>query len=206
VTIGTLATVGAHDKTYKAQEIKSVLQDATKLWNFDFEFTPQKVFNTYAAIGSQRPSIVFEHPGNIIALQSPLDATNIKNRIYVLGSGSGSGDGANVKVQVDDPNSQLNYWVREERINYSDVEDTDALTAHGNAELAAWSFPFEIPTIDVTGNVAPYVTDYGIGDYVQLRCRRYKTLSQINGMFRIEKRTITIDDNDNETVRLYLSK
>lgn len=204
VTIGAIASLSTHDKTWKATQIKEALKRCAELYNFDFEFTHDKVFNIYSKLGSNRPEVIFEYPGNIRVLGAPLDATNIKNRVHVLGSGSGSE--GNIKVTVDDTASQVNYKLREERLNYSDVEDTTDLTNHGNIELAAWSFPFEIPTIEVDGLLAPYVTDYGIGDYVKVKAGRYRTLESINGMYRVEKREIMIDDNDNEMVRLYLSR
>lgn len=206
VTIGTLATVGAHDKTFKAVRIDEAIKRSAELFDFDFEFTHDKVFNTYAAIGSRRPDITFKYPGNILSIDSPLDATNIKNRVYVLGSGSGSGGGSNVKVQRDSAVSQTDYKVREERLNYSDVEDEDDLANHGDVELDAWSVPFEIPTITVDGKVAPFVTDYGIGDYVKVECNVFGMLRGINGFFRVERRVIKLDKDDNETVTLYLSR
>ena len=203
VTIGSLATVGAHDKTFKSEKLQDAIERGCELFDFDHEFTYDKVFNTYSSIGSRRPEIVFEYPGTIRAIRAPIDATNLKNRIYVLGSGAG--DQGNATVQVDDANSQINYKVREERLNFSDVEDLTDLTNHGNSELSAWSYPFQIPGLEVDGNLPPYVTDYGIGDYVNVKCNNYAMLRQINGMYRIEKREILIDENDRETIRLYMS-
>lgn len=204
VTIGTLATVGPHEKTFKAVKVKEAIQTAAQLFDFDFEFTPDKVFNTYISIGSQRPEMIFEYPGNITQLGSPKDGTNLVNHVDVLGSGSGTQ--GNVKQPVDDFISQANYRLREERVNYSDVEDLDALADYGQAYLDAWSTPLHVPDITVDGNVAPFVTDYGIGDWVVVRCRAYASMKSLNGLFRIEKREIAIDENDSETVTLYVTQ
>lgn len=203
VTIGSLATVGTHDKTFKATNIKEALQRGCELFDFDMEFTHDKVWNTYTSLGSQRPEIVFEYPGSIRTLNAPIDATNIKNRVYVLGSGSGT-EGS-IRVQVDNAASQVDYLIREARTSFSDVEDTTDLTNHGETELEAWATPFQIPTLEVDGNIEPFVTDYKVGDYVEVRSRQYQLLAGINGMFRIEKRDILIDENDRETIRLYLT-
>ncbi|WP_139184494.1 phage tail protein [Arthrobacter sp. ok909] len=206
VTIGTLATVGVHDRTYLDDEIKDSIQKLTKVQvaPFDFEFTYNKVFNTYAAIGSQRPELVFEYPGNIRSFRLPLDGTMTANHIRVLGSGSGT-DGS-ARVTVDDTNSQINYKVLEDKLLESSTIDTATLTEQGNAELAAVATPFEIPTISVNGNVAPFVTDYHIGDYVTVKIGGYGLTSNINAMYRIERIDLSIDENDNEDVRLYLSR
>lgn len=205
VTVGTLATVGNHDRTYLDDEIKDSIQNLTKVQvaPFDFEFTYNKVFNTYAAIGSKRPELVFEYPGNIRSFDLPLDGTLTANRIRVLGSGSGT-DGS-ARVTVDDTNSQINYKVLEDKLLESSTIDTATLTEQGNAELAAVATPFEVPTISVNGNLFPYVTDYHIGDYVSVKIGGY-SLTSVNALFRIEKIDLSIDENDNEDVRLYLSR
>lgn len=202
VTIGTLATVGVHDRTYLDDEIKDSLQKLTKVQvaPFDFEFTYNKVFNTYASIGSQRPELIFEYPGNIRGYRLLLDGSLTANHIRVLGSGSGT-DGS-ARVTVDDTNSQINYGVLEDKLLESSTIDTATLTEQGNAELAAVAMPFEVITLQVNGNIFPYVTDYHIGDYVKVLIRD----EGINAMYRLEKIDLAIDENDNEDVRLYLSR
>jgi hypothetical protein len=202
VTIGNLATVGTHDRTYRDDEIKDSLQRLTRVQvaPFDFEFTHDKVFNTYASIGSQRPELIFEFPGNIRAYDLSLDGSITANHLRVLGSGSGTEGSA--RVTVDDLQSQINYGVLEDKLLLSSVTDPDTLTDNGNAELAAVSTPFEILTIQVNGNVAPFVTDYKIGDYVQVVIHE----ENIHAMYRVERIDLTIDENDNEDVRLYLSR
>lgn len=206
VTMGVMATVGDHDRTYRRTNIKDALQALTRVQTnaFDFEFTYDKVFNTYESIGSNRPDIIFEFPGNIKSIGVPLDATGVANQIIVLGSGFG--EEAAIQVTVDDEASQLNYKLRQKIITPNSVQEADTLTDHGNAELSAWSVPFELPSIEVDGNLVPYVGDYGIGDRVRVRIENYKMLEHIDAVYRIEKIDISVDDNDNENVKLYLSR
>lgn len=206
VTIGTLATVGTHDRTYIEDEIKDSLQRLTRVQvaPFDFEFTHDKVFNTYDRLGSDRPDVIFEYPGNIKRLRSPRDATGLANSIRVQGSGSGTTAAA--RAVRDDTTSQTNYKVREKKLLESSTIEVATLEDDGDAELAGWAFPFEVPIPVVDGNVVPYVTDYGIGDYVKFVSKRYAILSHLNGMFRVEKRVITIDEDDNEEVQLMVTQ
>lgn len=206
VTIGSLATVGTHDRVYDEVEIKQLLQNLTtvQVAPFDFEFTHDKVFNTYAAIGSQRPELIFRYPGNIKSIDSPLDATNLVNSIRVLGSGSGSDAAA--RAVVDDTASQNDYKVREAKLLESDVTLADTLVEHGIAYLNSWSRPFEVPQLRVDGNLFPYITDYGIGDYISVEISHSDTLKHINAMYRIERIDIGIDEDDNEDIQLFLSR
>lgn len=206
VTIGTMATVGVHDRTYARTNIKDALQNLTQVQTnpFDFDFTYNKVFNTYAQIGSQRPDIIFEYPGNIKDFRVPLDATELANSIIVLGSGFGTDAAAT--VTVDDTGSQANYKVREKVILESSTESTTVLTEDGRIALATWSTPTEVPQIDVDGNKAPFITDYGIGDYVLVRFVGHKWLDHISTFFRVEKFVLTVDQDDNEVISLSLSR
>jgi hypothetical protein len=204
ITIGSLATVGVHDITYKAENIKDVIQANAAQFNFDFEFTHDKVFNTYAALGSVRPEIIFEYPGNIREFGAPEDGTRLANHVTALGSGSGTQ--GNIRAVSEDADSQLDYKLRQDRINVSGVEDEADLQRHADVHRDTWSRPFEVPDLTVDGNIAPFVTDYRIGDYVTVQCKQFRSLEHINGLYRIEKRQIEIDENDNETVKLYVSK
>lgn len=206
VTIGSMATVGPHDRTYRRTNIKDALQALTKVQTnpFDFEFTYDKVFNTYATLGSNRPEIIFEYPKNIKDFKVPVDATGLANQIIVLGSGIGE-LAANQEI-VEDLGSQLNYKLRQKIITPNSVQESGTLIDHGNAELAAWAYPFELPSIVVDGNLAPYIGDYQLGDYVKVKLGKYQMIEHIDTMYRIEKIDIQIDDNDNESIRLYLSR
>lgn len=205
VTQGSLATLGTYSRQYQNVRIKDALQDLTKLQTaFDFEFTYDKIFNTYAAIGTRRPEIIFEYPGNVMSITSTLDATSIANKLYILGSGIGQE--AAVQIESDDLNSQANYKVREKPIILSDVLDSGTLGDYGQAQLAAWGIPFEVPVIEYDGSVGPAVTDYRIGDYVSVRTKGFDLTAQLNGFYRAENLDLTIDENDNEDVKLSLGQ
>lgn len=206
ITIGNLATVGVHDRTHQRTNIKEALQNLTNVQTnpFDFDFTYDKVFNTYPQIGSQRPDIIFEYPGNIKSARIPLDGTGLANSIIVLGSGFGTDAAAT--ATANDTGSQANYKVREKVVLENNTESTTTLQEDGQIELALWSTPSEVPQITVNGNVAPFITDYGIGDYVLVRIVGHKWLDHINTYYRVEKYSLTVDKDDVETIQLSLSR
>lgn len=206
ITIGTLATVGVHDRTYKRTNLKDALQALTKVQTapFDFEFTYDKTFNTYAQLGSQRPEIIFEYPNNIKQISVPNDASGTANEIIALGSGFGIESQAT--ATVDSAGSQATYKLRQKIITSNGTDNSDnGLTDAANAELATWAFPFELPDITVNGNVAPFITDYRIGDRVRIKINGYSMLNHVNNFYRIEKIELDVDEADNESIRLFVS-
>lgn len=205
VTIGLLATPGLHDRTYRRTNIKDLIQNFGDLQTgaFDHQFTYNKVFNTYTRIGNNRPDVIFEYPGNIISFRIPRDSTRLANQIIALGSGNG--EETQTQVTVNDTSSQLSYALRQRVITPNSVSTVATLTDHANAEKAAYAYPMQLPYIVVDGNKAPFITDYGIGDYVRVRIGQYRLYRNIDALFRVEAIDLDVDDNDSERIVLTLS-
>ena len=207
ITIGPVqATVGTGDRTYQRTNLKDAIQafGDLKLGGFDHQFTYDKQFNTYTTLGSNRPDVVFQYPGNIKSLDLPDDGTGLANEVTALGSGIGSD--AVVSVVASDLPSQTDFKLRQKIVQSNGTDNTDGgVTDEANAQLTAWSQGVEVPILIVDGNKGPAVGDYWVGDYVQVNLSGYKSLEHINGMFRIEKLDVTIDKDDNEEVRVYVS-
>jgi hypothetical protein len=207
VTIGNLAAGNTHDETYKRENIKAAIQAQTKRQTdpIDIEITADKVFNSYSQIGSQRPDVLFEYPGNLKpGSVVPSDATDLANRVIVLGSGFG--ELALAQTVVEDLGSQANYKVREEVVLSNAKDDVAELEDDGRTVLAARAFPMQVPRLKVDGNKPPYITDYGIGDWVMVRINGYQWLRHINALYRVEKFVLTVDEDDNENIDLQVSR
>lgn len=207
VTIGTLPALSvSRVRNYPVQTVvKEAIQNLTKLESgtFDFEFTADKVFNTYETLGSRRDDIVFTYPGNIKRLVSPLDASNLANVVSWYGAGSGEAALVHTYEHADSMN---NYKAWEALKTDSSISQDSTLLQHAVAYANTWAWPFEIPAIEVDGNAAPFITDYGIGDYIKVDLSAHEILSHVNGYFRIEKIELAIDDEDNESVKISLSQ
>jgi hypothetical protein len=202
----TGGSTSLYDKTYSRTRIKDALQDMTNLQvsPIDIEFTHNKVFNTYSFIGSNRPDIVFEFPGNIMELGIEEDGTDMTNE--VIGVGAGAADGTQARYDAEDIPSQTTFQLRQDVFNSNATDNSDnGLTDGAEAVKVAKANPIKIPALKVNGNIPPYVTDYRIGDRVQVKVTGYPSVSDINGMYRIEKINIHIDDDDNEEVTLEVS-
>lgn len=209
ITQGTLVTLPeTYSRKYQNVPIRSGLKDLTELQlAFDMEITPDKVFNTYVAIGSIRPEIEFQYPGNIKRIGAPIDPSNIANQLYLLGSGIGQS--AQTYLPSGDAGSQANYKVREKSVILSDVLDSGTLADYGHRELESWKSPLQVPTINFVAGVngAPQTTDIHIGDYVGAYAHSGSSfIDSINGLYRIETIDIQPDGNDVENVALGLGK
>lgn len=195
-----------YDKTYNRTNLQDALQAMTtyKTDPIDIEFTYDKVFNTYAQMGSDRPDIVFEYPGNIFELDAPDDGTDVTNEVIALGQGAA--DGTQKPEFAQDIPSQLEYQLRQDIVQSNGTDNSSGgITDAAESAKDAKSRPIKIPALTVNGNVAPFVTDYRIGDRVRVKVNGHPLIDDINGVYRLEKRTITIDDNDNESVKLEVS-
>lgn len=196
-----------YDKTYARTNIMDALIALTELQTdpIDIWFSYDKVFNTAAHQGSDRPDVVFEYPSaNIISLDVPDDGSDITNE--VIGIGSGGADGTQARYDADDLISQSNYQLRQDILNTNATDNSDnGLTDAAEAKLASVSTPITIPALTVNGNVPPYFTDYDIGDRITVKTNGHVLIEDIIGTYRLEKRTLTLDDSDNETVTLEVS-
>lgn len=190
-----------YDKQYSRTNIKDALQAMTNLQTdpIDIEFTYNKVFNTYAQIGSDRPDIVFEWPYNILTFNAPDDATDLANE--VIGIGSGAADGTQVVEIAEDLSSQTDYQLRQKPLQTNGTDNSDGgITDAAEAYKDAKGRPMRVPKFTVDGNQQPYVTDYRIGDRVTVKVNNHPYIADVNGTYRIEKLTLAIDDNDTEVV------
>lgn len=188
------------DRTYVRQNVKEAVLGLGILENsFDVKFTPDREFQTYAMLGSdQSATLEFVYPGNIVAVEVPRDGLSLFNKIY--GLGSGFGDEALTSTQRDE-DSQLNYGVHERISTYNSIKDATELDETTLNELDFRKDLLEIPQMTVSGE--DFDLDlYGVGDRVTVRVDGHPFLATINGVYRIEKIDVTVDENESETIRL----
>lgn len=202
ITRGSTITTVDRDRTYVRQNVKEGLVNLTKLvsGNFDFEFTPDKVFNTYEMMGSDRSSeLEFIYPRNITEIEVPRDGTALFNKI--IGIGSGFGDEALTDTE-EDTDSQLNYGVHEKIITFNSVSETETLEDNTEAEKELRKGLLEIPQMSVRGEDFD-LNSYWIGDRVTVRIEDNPFLATVNGIYRIERLEVSVDENEAEIIKPY---
>lgn len=194
----TGATV-LRDRNQERKEVKSFLQQLSQVSKgCDFEITPDKLFNTYEAQGYYRPDMRLEYPGDIASFSFDRSVENVANVVY--GIGSGNGEDA-VQTKVEDATSQQAIYRREMIASYNSVTELSTLTQNATAVLHYSKDPIELPSITVE-NGALDLSDVGVGDTIYIKLNGNKSLQHIDGYYRIESISVSVDSNGWESVEL----
>lgn len=187
------------DRSYERKEVASLIQQMSNVIDgCDFEFTPDKLFNTYQTKGTYRPSVRLVYPGNIQSFNFTRTLDKVAN--YIYGIGSGSGEEA-IQSQAEDPNSE-EYMYRREKISiWNSVTDQDTLNEHTDSVLHAAANIIELPNITLRDNTLD-LNEVTTGDTVRVFLGGFTSVSHVSGDYRITSIQCEVDDNDSETVTL----
>lgn len=188
------------ERTYDIQNVKQNIQNVTKLDedNFDFEFTAEKVFNTYARLGTDRPDFELVYPQNITSIQVERDASTLANRIIGLGSGIGK---ERLETIATSYTSATAFRIRERTETFNGVKEQSTLDANTLGVLNDYQDIYEIPNITVEANNLD-LDDIHLGDAINIRVDGSTFVTSINGMYRIMKMSIDINMNHDEKINL----
>lgn len=197
VSVGGAKT--RRDRNYSRKEVASlILQMSQVIGGPDFDFSPDKKFNTYAAKGSYRPDVRLTYPGTIQEFSFNRTVEKVAN--YIYGIGSGNGDDA-VQSTAEDTTSENYIYRREKVISWNSVTEQTTLDEHTNASLHYYKDIIELPSVTLRDNVLD-LSQVDVGDTISLELLSNISLRHINGFYRIEKIDCTVDDNDSEKVSL----
>lgn len=200
ITKGTLAVTSNSDRTADYDEIKDLITDYT--WQqgtvYDFEFTPDKVFNTYLRKGSDKPEIQLVWGQNITSLASTIDASTLANKI--IGIGSGIGD-ARIESIKEDLQSELKYRTREKKVLFNSVSVQNTLDQKAQGTLILYKEAQEIPAVTFSGSLID-LGSIQTGDAIKVIMTGHTYLANMTGLFRINKINVSLDTNFAETITL----
>ena len=164
----------------------------------DFQFTPDKKFNTFDAMGSYRPDIRLSYPGNVASFGFERSVDSLAN--YVIGIGSGNGDDA-PSTYATDPYSRKALYRREKIVTFSSVVREVTLQENTNGVLELLKDVRELPSFTLSDGVLD-LNDVGLGDTIYIEMDGYIMFEHIRGFYRIEKIEVNVDENDAEEVTL----
>lgn len=189
------------DRNQVRKEVKSFFQQMSNVINgCDFEFTPDKLLNTYEAIGTYRKDIVLSFPGNIDSFAFNRSTDSVAN--YIFGVGSGNGEDA-IQAFAGDSDSQDYLYLREKVASWNSVIQQATLQQNTDALLHFAKDILELPTVTLHSGEIDLST-VSVGDTIKVdfsKCM-YSSLKHITGDYRIEKIDVQVDDNDNEIITL----
>lgn len=184
------------DRNQVRKEVKSFIQQMANVINgVDFEFTADKKFNTFEVQGVHRPNMRLRYPGNVSGFQFARSVENVANMIY--GIGSGNGEDA-VQATAFDSESADYLYRREQIATYNSVTEQNTLNQNTAAVLHYAKDVIELPTITVPDGALDY-SDVSIGDTIPVELAGNKSLAHINGFYRIESISVSVDENGSET-------
>lgn len=187
------------DRNETRKQVKDFIQRMSKVQGgCDFEFTWNKLFNTYDAIGVYKPEILLQYPGNISSFDIPVESDTIANYIYGLGSGNGE----DVKqVVVQDEISQLGKYRREKIITYNSVTSDETLLQNTSGVLDLIKDEIELPRVTLRPNSVDF-NNLRIGDTVELDLSSKPIFDHISGPYRVQKINSSVDTNNALTLTI----
>ncbi len=200
ITQGTLATIYKSDMTADLRDVKSIIKLYTyaKPTTYDFEITPDKVFNTYLYLGSYRPEYPLIYPWNIVSVNVPRSADTLYNRIYGIGSGIGE---ERLQTVKNNATSQLAYRLRENKQTFNSVSEMTTLEHNTEGYLNEHYGVLVTPEVTITSDAID-LDVVRVGDTLPVKIENSSFNDDVDGDFRIYGMKIKVDENGFETITL----
>jgi len=203
ITLGTIEPSIVRSPKYDKKNILEALkemanagQDGSASYGFDFEVTPEKVFNVYYPYrGTIRENVVFRYPGNCEDFEALVDSWGIVNQEWGLGQ---HWTGNTAVVSRADVDSQLLYKRREAIKNYRDMSVLTFLQDTVYQDVQWLKNPSTVMRFSSRVDAKSGILDYEVGDGVAVVCDKF----DIDEWLWVYERKIDIGDNDQLKVTL----
>lgn len=129
--------------------------------------TPEIIMRIGTPLLQQSGAVrVFEYGGNVVSYTWPSDGSKMATKTYAVGDGTEKGL---LVGYAEDNQRYADGWpILELEKAYDTVIIPQTLFDHAAADLDAAKNPVTLPSIKVRGDMAPYLSDYSIGDNAQL--------------------------------------
>ncbi|MEW1950661.1 hypothetical protein AB0280_15530 [Pseudarthrobacter sp902506025] len=163
---------------------------------------------TYPQLGSPRTDfrIVFDRTtkrSNFDRATLSRGANNLFNQIIGVGSGQGSDQIFSFK---NDTASQIEFKLRQKTVQFNEVKVQATLDENTQAQLDRYKKLLRMPQITLSGADLPDVP-LEVGDIIPCVFNGRKLLEDLTGVYRIERREVTVDENHFiKEMKLYFEK
>ena len=171
-TEGDVPSGVPRDDTYENKNIAEAIQQKAALeGGFDFEITPDKVFNAYyPQRGSIKEDLIFEWGRNIDNVKIDYSNEELANEVVAVGEGTtaGSSDDSTLATHAIDHQIMEAQKLRQAIDSFKDVSRIGTLTGHAAEALRLSTGTKKIFTFDLVPEIAPAFGEYDLGDYCVL--------------------------------------
>ncbi|TFD14177.1 hypothetical protein E3T26_08620 [Cryobacterium sp. TMT1-21] len=195
---------------YYTSSTKLNMQRLTSLvdGNFDFKVLADKTVMTYESVGSPRTDfkLVFDRKNNRSSF-SKAKLNRSSNGLYnsVIGLGSGFGGDMMLSTQNDLP-SQIEFGLRQLPAQFNEVSVQGTLNENALARLGQVKKLLRLPQITLSGSDMP-ANGIEIGDLIPLQFTGRKLIEDMTGVYRVERKETTLDENGFESsITLYFEQ
>ena len=206
----TTGYISNREYAYELQNVKDAIMDLVQMGDdqFDFEFTPDRIFNTYDRKGSDRTDVEILYPGNVDSMTVERSAAELANKVQNIGSGIGD---ERLEVWALDNDSRAIYGTRESVITNNNVSLEETLQGQADGIL--------IEQGDLTRNITATIKDGSInvgnvetgdvlpvkiGNYLGVLSQSTDILESIEGWYKIQTLNLKVSQDGVETLQLTL--
>ena len=185
---------------YELQNIKDALIDLTNMEddNFEFEFKPDRTFNTYARKGADKLDLEVAYPGNVDTMTISRSASNVANKIIAIGSGIGD---ERLQVEIYNNKSRRVIGTRESITTDSNISLESTLRSKAIGNLYDRKDPTNLPRITIKdGSVNP--SNVETGDVILVEAHGEHFIESVTSEYRIVKIDYTLSEDSVEEMVL----
>lgn len=197
ITQGNIEATQNRDRTYYNQNIMEAIVNLSKvIGGFDFEITPEKVFNVYALKGLDRSSFaIFEYGVNFKTVSISNDFGTPSNFSIAVGEGTGL---SKLKETSENVPSQESIKLRQQLTVENSVSVLQTLQDKADDITSRFSTPVLSLTFMQSQKTNPNLGSIDLGDYVKVRVDR--GVFDIDNLFRVYGIKVAVDQTGNEII------
>lgn len=182
-------------KPWNRQKISDIILGLTVAKNgFDFEITPDKVFNTFYPLKQEDNGYAFELGKNVESLAYDIDASAMATELSGMGSG---GDRNRCIAVVTNLGAQGAYGLLQDSADFSNIRHYDNLVDITKEQLRLMGQSRWQPSV-VARMSDPRFGEFDVGDLVRVKAKR--GFIDVNKKFRIVGYTVRVNQEGHETV------
>lgn len=180
------------------RELSNMGKDGEASYGFDFEITPEKVFNVYYPYkGTIKNEVIFRYPGNCEDFEALVDSWGIVNQEWGLGR---HWTGETAIISRADATSQTTYKRREAIKSYNDMSVLAFLQDMVYQDIQWLKDLSTVVKFTSRVDEKTGINDYDVGDGVVVVNDKF----DIDEWLWVYERKIEIDDSDELKVTLTL--